>query len=224
MSLLMQDEYVHRLLLLQDKSSKGGSSGLVELPSSSSTYRSSSSGAAGPGGGAYAPAAATEKLEAISLEYSHLLYGQLSAQRQYYSALHESLLERNVQLERMLAREERSKEKERIRRLERELADEREMNRGLMENVRGKGRELEEAKRELELERERTMEKEDEVRDLMFFLEAREKIESADKEEGGGTSALGEMQGGSIELPPTTTPATLDEGTPKKKKKGKGKK
>lgn len=121
----------------------------------------------------------------------------------------------------------------RIGRLERELREEREMNRGLMINLSEMRKKVDGGREEVEGLKRVVGEKEEEVRDLMFFLEARDKIAAAeggdkgadDGQIEGGTSVLGELQGGSVSLPPATTTTTTqqDGSTPKKKKKGKKK-
>ncbi|EIW79215.1 BRCA1-associated protein [Coniophora puteana RWD-64-598 SS2] len=105
---------------------------------------------------------------------------------------------------------ERKAEKatELARRFEKELKEERAVSEGLMKNV-GKLKERTEQLDKQRQESEATIaELKDQVRDVMFFLEANSKIE-----QGGGAEA--EAAGGSVELPQPTP------GTPSKKKKAK---
>lgn len=97
---------------------------------------------------------------------------------------------------------------------------------GLVEKLRslteGKVKQLE---RDLVREKERRVEKEEEVRDLMFFLEARGKIEEAGgaggaEGEGAGPGVMGELAGGTVGI----VPAPEKTGAQKKKKSGGGKK
>ncbi|KDQ19183.1 hypothetical protein BOTBODRAFT_28668 [Botryobasidium botryosum FD-172 SS1] len=95
------------------------------------------------------------------------------------------------------------------KRLERELKEERAVSSGLLENMGV----LRSAKEKAEAERQefaqRLRDCEDQLRDVMFFLEAREKIEN-------GQGAEAEASGGSIELPPPPS-----NSTPSRRKKGK---
>ncbi|KAJ8515713.1 hypothetical protein ONZ45_g6886 [Pleurotus djamor] len=97
------------------------------------------------------------------------------------------------------------------KRLEKELRGERAVSEGLLNNLNS----LKEKAAVMESEREgydkKIKELEDQVRDVMFFLEAREKIE-------GGEGQIAEMAGGSIEIPPT--PPSISSTKKKKGKKG----
>uniref|UniRef100_V5GF05 Uncharacterized protein n=1 Tax=Kalmanozyma brasiliensis (strain GHG001) TaxID=1365824 RepID=V5GF05_KALBG len=171
-----------------------------------------------------------EKLEAIGMEYSYLLTSQLESQRHFYedkldqfqsslatltgelSALTlkskqiDELSARTAQLER--SNELLDKEKERsdrkaekavelARTLERELHSEREMNKGLMER-------LEKTKESEEGLKAQVTDLQEQVGDLMFFVQARDKLD----QEGG------EAQGGDVEMRPK----------PGASRKGKGRK
>ncbi|CED83655.1 Cytoplasmic Zn-finger protein BRAP2 (BRCA1 associated protein) [Phaffia rhodozyma] len=225
-----QDEYVHRLI--QNKSTGG----LVELPASSSSSNAQPT--------TYHPSSSLpiEKLEAISLEYSHLLSSQLTAQREYFHSHQESLEDRISQLEVLLSQSERGKEKEKIKRLERDLQAEKEMSRALQENLYVAKGKAELLKGEIELWKEKVQEGEEQVRDLMFFLEARDKIAAAEGESVGQSattlttttetaqsdppsqstpSLLGEMRGGTVVLPPSQPSSSPSPGKPSGKKKSK---
>jgi BRCA1-associated protein len=95
------------------------------------------------------------------------------------------------------ARAEAKAEKmgELARRLEKELKEERVVSQGLLENVARLRTVADDAEKERKLMGERLRECEDQLRDVMFFLEAREKITS-----GEGVEA--EASGGTVELPP----------------------
>ncbi|KAJ4473679.1 hypothetical protein J3R30DRAFT_706834 [Lentinula aciculospora] len=91
------------------------------------------------------------------------------------------------------------------RRLEKDLREERAVSEGLMSNL-GKMKEKAEAvDKDREEFRLKINELEDQLRDVMFFLEAKTQIEN-----GGGV--VSEAAGGSIEIPPT-----LPQGSNKKK-------
>ncbi|KAG9223726.1 hypothetical protein CCMSSC00406_0004933 [Pleurotus cornucopiae] len=97
------------------------------------------------------------------------------------------------------------------RRLEKELREERTVSEGLLKNLSTMKEKVAQANAEREGYAQKIKELEDQVRDVMFFLEARTKIENGD-----GTVA--EAAGGSIELPPVEAQTTAA-----KKKKGKKK-
>lgn len=112
-----------------------------------------------------------------------------------------------AQYERDKARAEKKAERlaELARKLDRELKEERAVSEGLMRNVAAMKAKADQADAEREDLNRRVNDLQDQLRDVMFFLEARTKIE-----EGGGVES--EAAGGSVQLPPTPTP---------KKKKGK---
>jgi BRCA1-associated protein len=236
------DGYVHRLI--QNKADGK----LVELPSSS--MGGGSSGREGGGGGpSTADAISAEKIEAIGIEYSYLLTSQLDSQREYYEEQAGDLktqvkelrgmverLGKDIENERLFAKEEETKRKkeeaERVaelerdrskaekraeklhelaKRLEKELREERAVSEGLMKNLGRMKERVEAAEKEKIAYDEKIRDMEDQVRDVMFFLEAKDKIEK-------GEGTVGEMAGGSIELP-APTPIT---GSGKKKKVKKG--
>jgi len=95
------------------------------------------------------------------------------------------------------------------RKLEKELREERAVSEGLMKNLGKMKERVEETDKEKADFRAKIDDLEDQVRDLMFFLEAKTKIEHGD-------GAEAEAAGGSIEMP-ASPPAT---GKKKKNKKG----
>lgn len=159
---------------------------------------------------------ADEKLEAIGLEYSYLLTSQLESQRHFYedkldqfqaqltsltgelaSLSHkskqiDSLSLRTATLERdneVLKKEKEKSDKkaekatELARTLQRDLHSEREMSKGLMEK-------LEKTKESEEGLKAQVVDLQEQVGDLMFFVQARDKLD----QEGG------EAQGGDVEM------------------------
>ena len=93
------------------------------------------------------------------------------------------------------------------RKFEKELKEEKAVSEGLLENLGKMKERIELSERQKQEHDVKISELQDQLRDVMFFLEARTKIE-----QGEGTEA--EAAGGSVELPPPSTPAN-------KKKKGK---
>ncbi|KAI5121493.1 hypothetical protein M0805_006530 [Coniferiporia weirii] len=121
--------------------------------------------------------------------------------------------ERQVQLEREKAKAERKAEKmgELARRLEKELKEERTVSEGLLSNLTNMKEKIEVADKDRNDLAAKVTDLEEQMRDLMFFLEAREKIE-----QGGGV--VSEAAGGSIELP-QPSPSRSGKTAKKKKKK-----
>ncbi|KIM44535.1 hypothetical protein M413DRAFT_442504 [Hebeloma cylindrosporum] len=97
------------------------------------------------------------------------------------------------------------------KRLEKELREERAVSEGLMKNLAKLKEKAELADKEKEDFSNKVRELEDQVRDVMFFLEAKTKIE-----QGGGIES--EAAGGSIAVP--TPSPTLPNGKKKKSRKG----
>jgi len=81
------------------------------------------------------------------------------------------------------------------RKLDHDLKEERAVSEGLMRNLGAMKEKVENADKERQDLAGRVQDLEEQLRDVMFFLEARTKIE-----EGGGVE--GEAAGGSVELPP----------------------
>ncbi|KAL0083454.1 BRCA1-associated protein 2-domain-containing protein [Phycomyces blakesleeanus] len=192
------DGYVHRLIqnMIDGK--------IVELPSAT----------AGPT--PRQPEQSQDKLEAMSVEYAHLLTSQLDSQRIYYedhldqvtsqlscltlqvkglitdmqAMQKEKEQQAQCALEATRALAEARKDKDRAeRKLEsfrekldiakREWQEEKEMTNSLLQNNAL-------LKTDLEQNRQSVKELTDQVRDLMFFLEARDKVQQ-DPDMGGGS-------------------------------------
>jgi BRCA1-associated protein len=92
------------------------------------------------------------------------------------------------------------------RKVDKELKEERAVSEGLMTNLRKMKEKLEHADKEKEDYCGKIRELEDQVRDVMFFLEAKTKIEQGD-------GMVAEAAGGSIEIPTPVPPS------PKSRKK-----
>jgi len=95
------------------------------------------------------------------------------------------------------------------RSLEKELREERAVSGGLLKNLEAAQKRAEEGETERAALAQRVQELEDQVRDVMFFLEARTKIEE-------GEGQMAEVAGGDIAIP-TPAPSTH---LPGRKKKG----
>ncbi|KZP01639.1 zf-UBP-domain-containing protein [Calocera viscosa TUFC12733] len=221
------DTYVHRLI----RNRADGK--VVELPSGPIAGPAGEQGGLGQGeeekgkgkGPGQEDAQVAEKMEAMGVEYGLLLSAQLETQRTWYeerigeverrlvdalqgserAELERKREEKRVEREEtVLASERAARERaerraaqavELARSVQRELAAEQAVARGLMENLAAaKGREEAHVREKGEWE-ERMRDMEEQLRDVMIFLEAREKIESGQIGE--------EVQGGSVELPPT---------------------
>jgi BRCA1-associated protein len=96
--------------------------------------------------------------------------------------------------DRMKAEARATKMTELARRLERELKEERAVNEGLVKNLKSLKEKMDRAEQEKQERAEKITDLEDQLRDLMFFLEANTKIE-----QGGGVAS--ELAGGSVEIP-----------------------
>ncbi|KAI0343098.1 zf-UBP-domain-containing protein [Trametopsis cervina] len=120
--------------------------------------------------------------------------------------------ERVAELERAKAKAEKRADKfgEVARALERELKSERAQSEGLLKNLAAAKARAEAAEGVREELQGKVGELEEQVRDIMFFVEAREKIEN-------GEGAVGEAAGGSLAV--SSAPSAEPNG--KKKKKGK---
>ena len=102
---------------------------------------------------------------------------------------------------------------EHSKKLEKDLREERAVSEGLLKNLANMKARVEEREKERGDHELRVAELEDQLRDVIFSLEAKTKIENAG--EGGGGEILSELAGGSIEMPPSSLPA----GKKKKKRK-----
>lgn len=118
--------------------------------------------------------------------------------------------EKMAELERSRVKAEKRAEKfsEVARALEKELKAERAQSEGLLKNLAAAKERAEKADELKELLRVKVTELEEQVRDVMFFVEARDKIEKGD-------GVVGEAAGGSLAVPAPTT-----NGKRKKGKKG----
>lgn len=99
------------------------------------------------------------------------------------------------------------------RNLEKELREERAVSGGLLKNLEAVQKRAEEGEAERVALAQKVKDLEDQVRDVMFFLEARTKIE-------GGEGDMAEVAGGDISVPtPGPSAPTSATQTPGKKKK-----
>jgi BRCA1-associated protein len=124
--------------------------------------------------------------------------------------------EEEERLEEMLRDKQRIEKKsdrfaEVARSLEKELREERAVSSGLLKNLEVAQKRAEEGETERVALAARVCELEEQVRDVMFFLEARTKIEAGDE-------GLADAVGGDVAVP---TPAPSTQQTPRRKKKGK---
>lgn len=198
-----------------------------------------------------------EKMEAIGLEYSHLLSTQLESQRAFYEdqvRMHQRRVEevegaraevhgRAEQTERERRELKHSlevvtnrydgvhknleKSLTRIKSLDEDLKGERLMSMGLVGKIERLDGEIEGSKREMAVLRMENAELQEQVRDLMVFLETRDTIQREGGEEmrGGGVSVgKGKGQGQQAQTTAAQTESPVDPAAKaKKKKKAKGK-
>jgi len=210
------DGYVHRLI--QNKADGK----LVELPSAS---MSSSLGSSANTSRTLGPSASdnltAEKIEAIGIEYSYLLTSQLDSQREYYekemaqqredfaesqSRLVEEADARVQELGGEAKREQRERQRLEkkaeqsialVRQLQKELREERAVNEGIMQNLTAVQTKLASAEKERGNYDGKVADLEEQLRDLMFFLEAKDKIDQGDE-------GFAEAAGGSVEIAPSS--------------------
>lgn len=222
------DNYVHRLI--QNKADGK----LVELPSASNLDDTDANGRNGGGPGADDNLKA-EKVEILAMQYSQILQRAMEEQRAAHDEEAVELRRRLEDVQRKLEitladsareREERAEETKRLqaeaalsekkaeqmselarqlrkekKKIEKELEDEKLLDKGRKERVEA----IEKEKSGLSL---RVADLEDQMRDLMFYLQARDKIET-------GEGVVSEAAGGSIEI------SQPSPGQNKKKKKKK---
>lgn len=107
--------------------------------------------------------------------------------------------ERMAALEKAREKAEKRAEKfaEVARTLDKELKGERAVGEGLLRNLTAAKERTEKVAQEKEVLTAKVAELEDQVRDIMFFVEARDKIEQ-------GEGVVGEAAGGSLAVPPPT--------------------
>ncbi|PWN31622.1 zf-UBP-domain-containing protein [Meira miltonrushii] len=207
------DGYVHRLI--QSKAEFG-----VLDEASGSMDRAGESGSTAPGGQSMADV--EDKMEALGLEYSHLLSTQLESQRAFYEdqvRAHQQKVESSEEINTRtaLALDQSQKEREelrnrleavtsrhdhlqtnlevslkRIKKLDEDLRGERLMAQGLVSRIEKMTSEDKGWQKEIESLRSENAELKEQVRDLMFFVEARAKVEH----EGGEELREGDVQMG----------------------------
>lgn len=228
------DGYVHRLI--QSKAEFGvldedgptpkafrggkGEKGASTMQASGSMDRAGESGSTAPGGQSMADV--EDKMEALGLEYSHLLSTQLESQRAFYEdqvRAHQSKVESSEEMNTRtaLALDESQKEREelrhrleavtsrhdhlqtnlevslkRIKKLDEDLRGERLMAQGLVSRIEKMTSEDKGWQKEIESLRSENADLKEQVRDLMFFVEARAKVEH----EGGEELREGDVQMG----------------------------
>ncbi|CCO30829.1 BRCA1-associated protein [Rhizoctonia solani AG-1 IB] len=222
------DGYIHRLI--HDRTEGK----LVEIPSSSNTLSNKAmtggESSLGPGPD---DMRAAEKVEAVGLEYANLLASQLDSQRSYFeeqaAELRSTLDNARKELARVKAvAEDRAKEDEisRAEAIERAAESEtaranaqkradrmQDLARKLEKDLKAERAEAETAgaRERMELQT-RLKDVEEQLRDVMFFLEAKTTIEQQ-----GDQS---ELAGGSIVVPETPPTPVPQKGGPRKKKSG----
>ncbi|MCO5565237.1 hypothetical protein L7F22_018910 [Adiantum nelumboides] len=228
------DGYVHRLIqskaefgVLDEggptpkafrdvKGEKGGSA----MQASGSMDRTGESGSNVAGGQSMTDV--EDKMEALGLEYSHLLSTQLESQRAFYEdqvRAHQQKVESSEEMNTRtaLALDQSQKEREdlrhrleaitsrhdhlqtnlevslkRIKKLDEDLRGERLMAQGLVSRIEKMTSEDKGWQKEIETLRTENAELKEQVRDLMFFVEARAKVEH----EGGEELREGDVQMG----------------------------
>lgn len=211
------DGYVHRLI--QNKADGK----LVELPSASmSSSIESPTDSSRPLGPTVSDNLTVEKIEAIGIEYSYLLTSQLDSQREHFE---KEIIRQQNEFAKTQSRllddaearlrevsstaEQERKERERlvkkaehsislVRQLQKELREERAVNEGMMENLNALKSKLETADKEKNEFNTKVTDLEEQLRDMMFFLEAKDKIAQ-------GGEGFAEAAGGSIQFVPSPT-------------------
>ncbi len=206
------DGYVHRLI--QNKAD-GKLVELAAPGSGPNTPAGKGKGAAGAWGNGTGDLVSSEKVESIGLEYSYLLTSQLESQRFYYEEKVHGLqkkLDDLIKREEALSSDARARETELqalrrelqastelIKRLESEKAksDRRaekavELSRNLQRDFQAEQSVSEGLQRKVELLRVsdgemkgKVAELEEQMRDLMFFVSAREKVQQSEELSGG---------------------------------------
>lgn len=146
------------------------------------------------------------KLEILSNDFDSKLE---AAQEVYANKLKESE-EQRMELEKDKAKAEKKVERlaELSRKLQDDLKTEKAITEGLLKNMESMKKKVELADSEKKELSSKVSDLEDQMRDVMFFLEARDKIEK-------GGEVIGEAAGGSVVVPTPPTPRSA-----KKKKKG----
>ena len=202
------DGYVHRLI--QNKADGK----LVELPSAGTMTTSTPTPDDGRNlGPSPSDALTAEKIEAIGIEYSYLLTSQLDSQRAFFEeekrAWTRSLqAERDIQtdlraqLEAMERDKVRSEERltrntEMAKKFETQLRQERALSDGMRRNMESMKSKIDAAESDRKELQAKVTDLEEQLRDVMFFLQARDKIEQST-----GEQPLNEAIGGDLVVPP----------------------
>ena len=171
--------------------------------------------------GSEASRQAEEKVEAVQLEYTYLLTQQLESQRKYYERL---LKEGEKQCQKkvkditskhqkasddLLALQEKHEQvvkdknsldkklhtvQSRVTQLQASLAEERQLNKCLTMNQEQFQQRLKELEKELDEKRRQIVDLEEQLRDLMFYVEARDKIDDSVNENEVSRNELNESQ------------------------------
>lgn len=242
------DGYVHRLI--QSKAEFGSADEGGPTPkayregSSAKVNNSMEASSSGIGrAGTQTGADLEDKMEALGLEYSHLLSTQLESQRAFYedqvrvyqdkvreaeasrertaSALEDSQDERNSVRQRFEALTSRYENMhanldtslKRVKKLDEDLRGERLLSQGLVSRIDKLFSDNEARQAEMAALRAENADLKEQVRDLMFFVEARAKVAN----EGGE-----ELRGGDLEVAPDKSKDTSEAtSAPKHKKKKK---
>lgn len=187
--------------------------------------------------GADAYRQAEEKMEAVQLEYTYLLAQQLESQRKYYERLKDDTEKqcnkklKDVQTKLTKTTDELNELRQKHDQLEKEksstdkrlqltskklakcqqtLIEEQEMNKCLTMNQEQLNQKLKLAGEESEKEQKRITDLEEQLRDLMFFMDARDKIEKIDNTNENNPDGLtrSELESGQIIIGPS--PSTSD--------------
>ena len=147
----------------------------------------------------------SKKLEILSRELEVKLSEAYETQNR--KSKEEAEARQHIEKERIKAEKRAEKMTELARKLEKELKEERAVSKGLMDNLGKMKEKVEESVKQKSEFAAKVADLEEQMRDLMFYVEARDKIEK-------GEGEVSEAVGGSIELGPQQ-----NNHTPKKKKK-----
>lgn len=147
------------------------------------------------------------KLEIQSQEIDALNSQRQAVEQKWAQQLDSQLVEANK--ERSKAEKKAEKALELSKKFEKELREEKMVNEGLLQNLTANKKKTDAFEQEKSEFLRRIQELEDQMRDLMFYLETRDKVE----EQGS------ELAGASIEVRPASTTTPTTSTTRKKKKK-----
>jgi BRCA1-associated protein len=118
------------------------------------------------------------------LEYSYLLTSQLESQRFFFEKQIEDL---TLQLSHLEPRP-KATDKQKIKHLEKELSEERMINSQLIKNQQEFQRQLDDLSARLKKKDEKIADLEEQLRDIMFYLESQEKVRQNPELELGSVS------------------------------------